>query len=139
MEPAYYDTQRQRSGVKLVIKAAILNDDLSLEVQCQITRERLQLLETITPEIFEDLHYHEFIFYPDTNTTGHETIIRILKYHQLSRQLENQTNFLLWQTIFEKITEKPAGEERTTTAFLAKTIQLHKEQEQVFNATKDAA
>lgn len=137
MEPAYYDNQRQRSDVKLVIKAAVLNDDLSLKVQCQITQERLRLFETITPEIFKDLHRHEFIFYPDTDTKGHETIIKLLKYHQLSRRLENQTNFLLRQTLFDKMTEKPTGEKRTTIAFPAKTIQLHKEQGQVFKAMKD--
>ena len=109
MEPVYYDIQRQRSGVKLVMKAAILNDDLSLEVQCQITQERLQLLKTITLEIFEDLHHHKFIFYPNTDTTGHKTITRLLNYHQLSRQLENQTNFLLKQTLFDEITENQPG------------------------------
>ena len=114
-----------------------MNDDLSLNIQCQLSKEQLSRIKSIAPNIFDDNHHTEFIFYPDTDSTGHETIIRLLKYGHFSCQLRNNLNLLLKQIITIKFNEKPRGETNITFAFPEKTIQPNKEQGQVFQAMRD--
>ena len=114
-----------------------MNDDLSLNIQCQLSKEQLSRIKSIAPNIFDDNHHTEFIFYPDTDSTGHETIIRLLKYGYLSRQFWNNSNPLLKHIILKKIFEKPKGEINITLASSKKTIQLRKEQGQVFQTIRD--
>ena len=105
MEPSFYDIRRERSGFKLIVRAAVLNDDLSLDLRCQLTKEQMYRIKGTVPSVFNASHPTEFTFYLDTDATGHETIIRVFKGKQLSRQLRNDSNVMLKQIILKGITK----------------------------------